>query len=399
VVRRLRTAAAEEDRVRWRRAELPRRVFLAAVLAAAVPVAGLLLPNGFPPFERWAFDLRIRAAPARPPDPRILLVTLDEASLADRSTPLADRADEMGNTLDRIFAAGARGVAIDFLLPDPWSASPGFSDLVLRHSRNLTLAAFSSPDGTAPDGSVPGTGSVGGLTTAALGPGRTGSLFGFVNLDEDPDGVIRRGRLSYRDRAGGERPSWAARAAGMISSLPTASKEKGFWIDPRIDATGFARISWRDVPAALATRPWLFHNRLVLVGGDVVAGGDDIHRVAQRSGEAEMVSGLVLQALLVDTIAAGLPVREPPRAPFLVGAALWAGLAAGAVLLARRPIPLLAVLLGSLLLYLFLSIPVFQRTDLLLPVTVPLLPALSMLTLALVLRRALTPIPSWRKTS
>jgi CHASE2 domain-containing sensor protein/tRNA A-37 threonylcarbamoyl transferase component Bud32 len=394
VVRRLRTAADQEARSRWRRAELPRRVFLAAVLAAVVPVAGLLLPNGLAPVERWAHDLRIRAAPGRPPDPRILLVTLDEASLADRSIPLADRADEMGATLNRIFAAGARGVAVDLLLPKPWSASSGFSDLVLRHSEDLTLAAFSVPNG-----SVLGAGSVAGLTASALGPRRASEIFGFVNLDEDPDGLIRRGRLSYRDRAGGERPSWAARAAGMISPLPTASKEKGFWIDPRIDATGFARISWRDVPDALAKRPRLFRNRLVLVGGDIVAGGDDIHRVAQRSGEAETVSGLVLQALLVDTIAAGLPVREPPRAPFLVGAALWAGLAAGAVLLARRPIPLLAVLLGSLLLYLFLSIPVFQRTDLLLPVTVPLLPALSVLTLALVLRRALPPIPSWRQTS
>src|SRR4051794_1749603 len=42
IVRRLRVAANEEDSARWRRAELPRRVFLAAILAAAVPVAALL---------------------------------------------------------------------------------------------------------------------------------------------------------------------------------------------------------------------------------------------------------------------------------------------------------------------------------------------------------------------
>src|SRR6185312_5816399 len=389
VVRGLREAAIQEDRKGWRRAELPRRVFLAAVLAAAVPVTALLLPNGLAPVERWTQDLRIRTAPARPPDPRILLVTIDEASLAGSSIPLADWADEIGNTLNRIFAAGARGVAVDMLLPDPWSASPGFSDLVVRHAGNLTLAASSESEG------VLGIRSVAGLTSAALGPQRTESLFGFVNLDEDPDGVVRRGRLSFRDRAEVERPSWSARAAGMISPVLEISPEKGFWIDPRIDASRFAGISWRDVPAALATRPWLFRNRLVLVGGDVVAGPDDIHRVPNRQGEAETVSGLVLQALQVDTIVAGLPVREAPRFPFLAGAALWASLAVGAVLLARRPIPLLAPLFGSLLLYFFLSIPVFQRTGLLLPVTVPLLPALSVLVLALVLRRALTPIPSW----
>ena len=394
VVRQLRAAATEEDRLRWRRAEVPRRILLAAVLAAAVPIAGLLLPKGLPPVERWAYDLRIRASPARPPDPRILLVTLDEASLAERSIPLADRADEIGNTLNRIFAAGARGVAIDLLLPEPWSASPGFSDLVLRHPDHLTLAAFSTPGG-----SVLGAGSVAGLTSGALGPHRSETLFGFVNLDEDPDGVVRRGRLSFRDHAGGERPSWAARAAGMISALPAIPREKSFWIDSRIDASGFARISWRDVPAALATRPWIFRERLVLVGGDVVAAGDDVHSVPFRKGQLERVSGLVLQAQMVNTIAAGRPVREAPRPPFLAGAALWAGLAAGAVLLARRPIPLLAVLLVSLVLYLAVSIPVFQRTGLLLPVTAPFLPALSAFTLALIFRRALTPIPSWRPTS
>jgi CHASE2 domain-containing sensor protein len=391
VVRRLRAAAGREERARWRRAELPRRALLAAVLAAAVPFAGLLLPAGLPAVERWAYDLRLRNAPARSPDPRILLVTIDEASLADRSLPLADQAEELGAKLERIFAVGARGVAVDLLLPEAWSASLRFSDLALRHPGNLTLAASSEPNG-----SVLGAGSVAGLTSAALGPRRADSLFGFVNLDEDPDGVIRRGRLGFRDRVGGERPSWAARAAGMISPLPTASKEKGFWIDPRIDASRFARISWRDVPAALAQRPGIFRNRLVLVGGDVMAAGDDVHRVPRRAGGAQTISGLVLQALLVDTIAAGLPVREAPRAPFLAGAALWAGLAAAATLLARRPAPLLAFLAGSLLLYFLVSIPIFQRTGLLLPLTAPLLPSLGALLLALLLRRALSEVPSWR---
>jgi CHASE2 domain-containing sensor protein/tRNA A-37 threonylcarbamoyl transferase component Bud32 len=379
-VRRLRAAAARERRARWLRAEAPRRAVLSALLAAAVPIAGLLFPTGLPAVERWAHDLRVRAAPAIAPDPRILLVSLDE-----RSTPLSDRADEIGRTLDRVFAAGARGVAIDLVLPERWSASEGFSDLVLRHPGSLTLAAFSSPDGVA------GTRSVAGLMAAALGPGGAESLFGFVNLDEDPDGVVRHGRLRFRDRDGIERPSWAARAAETALPLRAADR-RDFWIDHRIDPARFARLSWREVPGALAQRPWIFRDRLVLVGGDVQAAGDDVHRVPRRAGRADRISGLMLQALQVATLAAGSPVREAPRAPILALAALWASLAAAAVLLLRRPAPALAALLGGLLLYLGLSIPVFQRTGLLWPVA-PLLAALTAPALAGLLRRALSPIP------
>src|SRR5947199_342471 len=91
-VRRLRAAAGHERRARWLRAEAPRRALLAVLLAAAVAVTGLLLPTGLPAVERWAQDLRVRAAPAIPPDPRILLVTLDDGLIADR-------AEEIGGTL------------------------------------------------------------------------------------------------------------------------------------------------------------------------------------------------------------------------------------------------------------------------------------------------------------
>jgi CHASE2 domain-containing sensor protein/tRNA A-37 threonylcarbamoyl transferase component Bud32 len=371
-VRRLRAAAGHESRARWLRTAAPRRALLALLLAAAAPAAGLLLA---PAAGRWDHDLELRGAPALAPDPRILLVTLDE-----RPTPLADRGDEIGGTLDRVLAAGARGVAVDLLLPERWSASEGFSELVLRHPKSLTLAAFSAPGGVA------GTRSVAGLTAAALGPGGAESLFGFVNLDEDPDGVVRRGRIQFRDRDGNERPSWAARAAAALGPLPVTDR-KDFWIDYRIDPARFDRISWREVPGALAEKPWIFRDRLVLVGDD--AAGDDVHRVPRRE---ERAPGLVLQALQVATLAAGSPVRETPRSPFLALAALWTSGAAAAVLLVRRPAPVLAILLGGFLLYIALSLPAFQRTGQIWPVT-PLLPSLAMLAFAVLLRWALSPIP------
>ena len=86
-VRRLRAAAGREHRAHWLRTAAPRRALLAALLAAAVAGAGLLFPTGLPAVERWAYDLRVRSAPAIEPDPRILLVTLDDrARSAARSS-------------------------------------------------------------------------------------------------------------------------------------------------------------------------------------------------------------------------------------------------------------------------------------------------------------------------
>lgn len=386
VVRRLRIAAGREERIRWRRTEMPRRVFLSMVLAAALALIGLLLPpSDIPPLERWAFDLRLRAAPARPPDPRILLVTIDDASLAGSSILLGNRADEIGTMLDRIFAAGARAVAVDFLPPDSWKDSPGFSDLVLRHQDALTLAAFLNPEGK-----VLGIGSVAGLTASALGRRRAAEIFGFVNLDEDPDGAVRRGRLWFRDTSDNRRPSWAAKAAHWLR--PDLAWKNGipqsFWIDTRIDWQRYTQISWRQVPEALNRNPERFRNRLILVGGDFRSSGDEYHRIPRRSGGSRGVSGLILQALMVDTISAGLPIREPGRMPVLAVTFLGMTLAMSGILCACRAGPVVAGLVAGAGSYVALSFPVFRQTSLMLPITAPLLLVLTGLLVALVLRRS-----------
>ncbi|HYU33775.1 MAG TPA: protein kinase, partial [Thermoanaerobaculia bacterium] len=253
IVRRIRRAAEQAARESWRATEIPRRAGIAAGLTGSVLLAGLLLPwPVFPKIDHWVQDLRALSAPARPPDPRIIVLTVDEAEAS-----LADRAEEIGDTLDRVFTAGARGVAIDVLLHAKWSDSQAFSDLVLQHPETLTLAAFSE------NGRVVGTGCVTGFTATALGPDQTSALFGYVNLEEGPDGVTRMGRLRYRDQSSGMRPSWAAKAAAAFSTPPIETANI-FWIDSRIDWTRYQPISWHDVPAVLDRTPGIFRDRLVL---------------------------------------------------------------------------------------------------------------------------------------
>lgn len=392
VVRRLREGIAEAEWTRWKSAEVPRRVLLAALLAGNLVAAGFSLPWPLiPAAERWISDLRVETSPPRAPDPRILLVTIDDASLRSNPLSLADRGDEIGQTLHKVFAAGARGVAIDILLPEKWSKSAGFLDLLLTHSRDLTLAVFS-----APDGSLVGPECVDELTASALGPRCASEIFGFVNLDEDWDGAIRRGRLSFRDRDRNEQPSWAARVArGLRADLTRKDgAPRDFWIDTRIAWPQYSRIPWWQLPTALESSPELFRDRLVLVGGGELRGsGDDYYRIPHRAGKDTAVSNLALQAMMVDTIGAGLPIREPGKMPVLAATALGAALVLGGILCARRAGLIVLWLATAAAIYVAVSFSVFGWTGLMLPVTAPLLLVLLGLLVALVLRRILPRFP------
>lgn len=380
VVRRLRQGATQAERARWKSTEIPRRIRLAALLAALLLALGLVLPwPSSPPLERWIGDLRARTSPPRAPDPRILLITFDEASLAGSPLSLADRGDEIGPILSRILDAGARGVAIDYLLHDHWSTSKGFSDLLLKHSEKLTLAAFSNPDEK-----LIGT-NIDGLTAVALGPRRVSEIFGFVNLDEDRDGAVRRGRLWFYDQSGNERPSWAARAAQGHARGP-----RSFWIDTRIDWTRYTRLSWQQVPTALDRSPGLFRGQIVLVGEDSRGSGDDYYRAPYHSGRNTAVPGLILQTLMVDTIRSGLPIHELGRTPVSMIATLGVALAMAGILCARREGPAVAWAAVGAALYLALSFPLFWWAGLILPVTVPLLLLAVGLLAAFLLRRNLS---------
>lgn len=303
-------AWAARRRYRWRRQAAGGLAVVA--LAALAAVALGLVPTALPLVDRAWFDRQAQLLPSRPPDPRLLLVTLDEAT---PGPTLGERVDEIATGAERMLAVGARGIAFDLLAPARWAASEELARLLVAHPDRVTLAALSLPDGT-----LVGPEAVGGLVTAALGPERAASLFGFVNVDEDPDGLVRRGRTAYLDRAGALRPSWAARTAGHLAvGAPGAAD---FWIDPRIDEGAFDTSTWSQAMDRLATQPEAFRGRVVLLGASTLAGGDDVHRVPARTGSSRAITGLVLEARLVDTVVAGLPIRSVPARAQALGAAL-----------------------------------------------------------------------------
>jgi CHASE2 domain-containing sensor protein len=263
------------------------------------------------PLEQRLLDAEFHVAPASAPDSRLSVVLVDDRSLAQDPTLLGERADEFADRLEQIFGAGARGVALDFLLPQRWSSSSRFSRFVLTHADHLTLGALSTPDGL-----VVGPESVSGLTAVTLGPQRASELFGFVNIQSDSDGITRRARLFFTDAAGSLRDSFSTRfiRAGLgeapiaqaVTRARARAEDSEFLIDASVDPALFPVVSWSNVPDAVMRNPALFRDRLVLIGGDY-AGTGDLHWLR---GMDAPTAGVVLQAMIANTTLEALPIWE-----------------------------------------------------------------------------------------
>jgi serine/threonine protein kinase/CHASE2 domain-containing sensor protein len=380
---------------KWRAREIPRRLCMAALLAVACTLMSWPLTRlGFvEELERRATDVRFAVHPLRLADSRLLIVAVDEPSIVADPTPLAERAGQFGSTLERVFAAGARGIAIDFILPEQWARSEVFSRFLLAHAENVTLAVLSSPSGE-----MLGTQCVSPLTGAALGPVRFAQLFGFANLAEDADGVTHQAQLFLRDADGKLRDSWAGHAASSLTSvtLPAAQRrepEEPFWIDYSADWRRLPKISWKDVAAQLDRDASVFRGRLVLVGGDLIGSGDDYHRISARSDPYDAVSGLALQSLIVDTIVEGFPVRRAESALVLLVLAMGCAAIIPAALCLSRLYASLVVAFVFCAVYTGASVLFFRISELLVPLAGPLLTAVLALGLWLMLRFYLSPFP------
>lgn len=377
VVSRIRTAAARAETRSWRAREIPRRLKISALLGALLTgISALLWRAGLVErLEAKTVGARFQAAVSREPEHRIVLVTVDESSLAADRTPLAQRADEFGGRLERVFGAGARSVAIDLLLPETWSQSEIFSRFVLNHAPALTLAAFSPPVGK-----VVGPECINGLTAAALGPERAAELFGLVNLEEDRDGMTRTARFSYDDRQGLQRPTWAARAVETMRAedpdrpgiSPDRSRQR-FWIDYAVDWTRFQRISWKDLDQEVRRDPGVFRDRLVIVGGDYLASGDETHPVPHLGGAAPKVSGLVLQALIANTMLTGLPIHDAGMVLVLLGVALGSTVVGAAFLCLRNVSLSVGTLVGIVAMFSTVALVAFRQSGVVVPVTGPVM--------------------------
>ncbi len=374
----------------WQINEVPKRIQIAGVLTLAFVLLFLLLPNmtTFRNIENYLVDLHFQLVPLHPPDDRILIVSIDEATLEADPTLLAEKSDEMGLLLQQVMDAGARGVAIDFILPERWNKSEKFAKLVLRNQGKLILASYIRKDS-----SIIGMECIGGLIMAGLGSmERAQELFGFLNMQPDSDGYIRHTQLGLLNQDGQSMYSMPARAFQILtgSDIPRERVLRRLLIDYSIDRAKFQRLSWKDLPLSLNDNPDMFRDKIVLVGGEY-EGSQDFHRVPFRSGLSnEEVSGLTIHALTINTFLLDRLIQNVSGSWVLLPMAAVMMFFSAVFLIRRRVffplIILLLILSGYILIVYFL----FIWNRLLLPVGVPLITLIITLVPIIWMRRKIT---------
>jgi CHASE2 domain-containing sensor protein len=240
-------------------------------------------------WENKFFDMQVYFSTPQKIDPRILLLTIDEATLASDPTPLPGKADEIGRLLNQIIRNGAAGIAIDLLLPDQWNQSEEFTRFIVEHPEDIAAAAFST------EVEIIGTGFVTGPIAVTLGPDRSAALFGIVNVQQDRDGIVRRFRASLPDSEGHPFPSFAFQAARLLEDQRQFRGKEDFWINYSVHTGSLEKISWKDLTSTLEHRAEVFRNRLVLLGAEYAGSGDSYTRIPHPARTPDEISGLTLQ--------------------------------------------------------------------------------------------------------
>ena len=316
----------------------------------------------------------------REPSPQIVIVAIDNRSLAELGRWPWPR-ERHRALLERLAEARPRAVAYDVLLvePDPNpAADAALAKAVARAAPVFLPLTFETPgrDGAAYDLLAP----VEPLRSAAAGLGQ-------VNVEFDADGVVRRAYLVERD---GDHAwphlmdvlyqAWNGAAARSAAAPQPASgreliRERPLLISYAGPPGHFRTISFVDVLRGETPEAFL-HDKLVLVGATGDGLGD--RYATPLSHHTEIMSGVELQANLLDTLLTGRSVGLAPPAVlaalsllplwlalagFLIfrprlNLALWAGLslatvAASALLLLHGRVwaPPTAALAGLFLIY------------------------------------------------
>lgn len=301
---------------------------LIAVGGAAL-VACLILLGLTQRMDAWLYD-RLSSATSHKPDPRIVVVAIDEKSLAELGRwPWSRRTH--ARLIDELGRIGVRGIGLDLLLSEPALFDPEGDALLARamsRSGRVVLPVLAEP-------------------TQLNGPpvellpipefSASAASLGHVDLAADADGVVRSTFL----HAGQGSPRWPGLSLALsqleqpgdvAAALPgervdmEESPSPLRWVrDYRVlipyarPANGFSQVSYTDVlngraPAALLEDRW------ILIGTTAAGMGDTV-KVPGRDASRGL-SGVEYEANILNMVLQGNAIT-----PMSLGSQLLASIA------------------------------------------------------------------------
>lgn len=276
------------------------------------------LPN------EWLRDAFLRMQVSDAPEPRILVIDIDETSLAELG-PWPWPRERLAHLVEILLTNySARGVALDILLPAPTSA-PGDARLALlaAHGPLVPAQAFDFDfagnrprpvldgklGGATTDyaGGVPATGYIGNYPALAAAPN-----IGAIGFIPDPDGALRHVPLITRF-SGRAYPALGVALVNCCSGrAPLALDNTGLMRIPyKRDWRAYTVVSAADILAQRIV-PESASGRLVLVGSSSLGMGDRVATPLAANRPGLGVQAIILSALL-DHQEGRLPAPWPGR--------------------------------------------------------------------------------------
>lgn len=264
------------------------------MLALAVS-CGLVLGGGVSRLDSTLYDglIRLRAAP---PSDRILIVAIDDASVAAIGH-WPWRRDVHARALTRMAAARPASIAYDVLFTEP-APAPAEDEALAEAMRRVPIALPILLD-------APGTAGRDFDATLPVSPEReAAAALGHVALPHDPDGSARASLLAL-DIDGRRLPHLAEAAYRLANRTPspafaraTARGDYRAFV-PYAAAGSFRTVPFKDVLAGEVPQGFL-ENKLILVGATAAGLGDRHFVTGAGTLPGVEVQANLLNALLAD---------------------------------------------------------------------------------------------------
>lgn len=262
-------------------------------------------------YENKLRDLRYRSRPVKTQPSRVVLATVDEASLAEIRIPYSLWSELRAKAAQSLVDAGAVVVAPDLLWEfDPDSVlayGPEFEPVAGALTRAERSMAMTTIQGPLVLGAFYNGQEV--VVPRTLLQGAAGDRLALLNLNEDSDGCIRRQprKTSVAEQVW---PFFAYRAATLAGAL---EKDEIFWIDYRGPAGSFPRVSFSQLlgPELDPQTAQLVKDKVVLIGSYDPRLGDRHRSPFSVNGQPDM-HGVEIHANGVETLLSGDRLKEAP---------------------------------------------------------------------------------------